>query len=165
VGAFALPICGSHRFRSNSTNDLALGVNSYLVVPWNQIAGHLAICNRKSGLGECIGDNALIKKAATSELAAITCPSSRFYSQLKFLAPQPVTAEVSGSRQFRFPEAILHGDIDKAALLELTERPTHELIASSRLLVYEDAAHALPYMHTDRMLTDIVAFAGAQKAR
>ena len=36
-----------------------------------------------------------------------------------------------------------------------------ELIASSRLLVYENAAHALPYTHTDRMLADIVAFAGA----
>jgi hypothetical protein len=55
------------------------------LVPWNQIAGHLAICNRKSGLGECIGDNALIKKAATSQLAAITCPSSRFYSQVDWI--------------------------------------------------------------------------------
>jgi hypothetical protein len=50
---------------------------------WNQIAGHLPICNRKSGLGECIGDNALIKKAATSQLAAITCPSNRLYGQVK----------------------------------------------------------------------------------
>jgi hypothetical protein len=29
------------------------------------------------------------------------------------------------------------------------------------LLVYENAAHGLPYTHTDRMLADIVAFAGA----
>jgi hypothetical protein len=42
----------------------------------------------------------------------------------------------------------------------VTGRPTHELIAGSRLLVYENAAHALPYTHTDRMLADIVAFAG-----
>jgi hypothetical protein len=33
-------------------------------------------------LGKCVGDNALIKKAATSPLAAITCPSSRLYINL-----------------------------------------------------------------------------------
>ena len=59
------------------------------------------------------------------------------------------------------PTLILHGDIDKSARLELTGRPTHELIAGSRLLVYENAAHGLPYTHTDRMLADIVGFAGA----
>lgn len=56
---------------------------------------------------------------------------------------------------------ILHGDIDKSALLEKTGRPTHELLAGSRLIVYENAAHALPYTHTERMLADIVAFASA----
>jgi non-heme chloroperoxidase len=64
-------------------------------------------------------------------------------------------------RTIRTPTLILHGDIDKSAPLESTGRPTHELIASSRLLVYENAAHALPYTHTDRMVADIVAFAGA----
>jgi non-heme chloroperoxidase len=64
-------------------------------------------------------------------------------------------------RTIQTPTLILQGDIDKSALLELTGRPTHELIAGSRLLVYENAAHALPYTHTDRMLEDIVAFAGA----
>ena len=64
-------------------------------------------------------------------------------------------------RTIQTPTLILHGDIDKSARLELTGRPTHELIAGSRLLVYENAAHALPYTHTDRMLADIVAFAGA----
>jgi len=54
----------------------------------------------------------------------------------------------------------LHGDIDKSALLESTGRPTHELITGSRLLVHENAAHALPYTHTERMLADIVNFAG-----
>jgi pimeloyl-ACP methyl ester carboxylesterase len=64
-------------------------------------------------------------------------------------------------RTIRTPTLILQGDIDKSAPLELHGRPTHELIAGSRLLVYENAAHALPYTHTDRMLADIVAFAGA----
>jgi non-heme chloroperoxidase len=64
-------------------------------------------------------------------------------------------------RTIQTPTLILHGDIDKSAPLESTGRPTHELIANSRLLVYENAAHALPCTHTDRMLADIVAFAGA----
>jgi pimeloyl-ACP methyl ester carboxylesterase len=64
-------------------------------------------------------------------------------------------------RTIRTPTLILSGDIDKSAPLELRGRPTHELIAGSRLLVYENAAHGLPYTHTNRMLTDIVAFAGA----
>lgn len=63
-------------------------------------------------------------------------------------------------RTIRTPTLILHGDIDKSAVLEFTGRPTHELIASSRLIVYKNAAHALPYTHTDRMIADIVAFAG-----
>jgi pimeloyl-ACP methyl ester carboxylesterase len=62
-------------------------------------------------------------------------------------------------RTIRTPTLILHGDIDKSNRLEQTGRPTHELIAGSRFLVYENAAHALPFTHTDRMLTDIVAFA------
>jgi pimeloyl-ACP methyl ester carboxylesterase len=63
-------------------------------------------------------------------------------------------------RTIRTPTLVLHGDIDKSALLESTGRPTHELITGSRLLVHENAAHALPYTHTERMLADIVNFAG-----
>lgn len=63
-------------------------------------------------------------------------------------------------RTIRTPTLILQGDIDKSASLELNARPTQELIAGSRLIVYENAAHGLPYTHTDRMLADIVAFAG-----
>jgi pimeloyl-ACP methyl ester carboxylesterase len=64
-------------------------------------------------------------------------------------------------RTIRTPTLILQGDNDKSAPLELTGRPTHELIAGSRLIVYENAPHGLPYTHTERMLTDVVAFAGA----
>ena len=63
-------------------------------------------------------------------------------------------------RTIRTPTLILQGDNDKSAQLELTGRPTHELIAGSKFIVYENAPHGLPYTHTDRMLADIVAFAG-----
>jgi pimeloyl-ACP methyl ester carboxylesterase len=85
--------------------------------------------------------------------------STRVLSELyKVMAETDFRAEL---RTIRTPTLILHGDIDKSAVLELTGRPTHELIAGSRLLVYENAAHGLPYTHSDRMLADIVAFAGA----
>ena len=85
--------------------------------------------------------------------------STRVLSELyKVMAETDFRAEL---RTIRTPTLILHGDIDKSAVLELTGRPTHELIAGSRLLVYENAAHGLPYTHTDRMLADIVAFAEA----
>jgi non-heme chloroperoxidase len=64
-------------------------------------------------------------------------------------------------RTIRTPTLLLHGDIDKSAPLELHGRPTHELIPGSKLIVYKNAAHGLPYTHTDRMLSDIVTFAGA----
>lgn len=64
-------------------------------------------------------------------------------------------------RTIQTPTLILHGDIDKSALIEKTGRPTHDLIPGSKLLVYENTAHALPYTHTERMLTDIVAFANS----
>jgi non-heme chloroperoxidase len=64
-------------------------------------------------------------------------------------------------RTIRTPTLILQGEIDKLTPLELHGRPTHEFIAGSQMIVYENAAHGLPYTHTDRMLTDIVAFAGA----
>lgn len=64
-------------------------------------------------------------------------------------------------RTIRTPTLILQGDIDKSATLEKNGRPTHEFIPDSRLIVYENAAHALPYTHTERMLTDITAFAGS----
>jgi non-heme chloroperoxidase len=62
-------------------------------------------------------------------------------------------------RTIRTPTLILQGDIDKSVTLERNSRPTHELIPGSKLIIYENAAHALPYTHTDRMLADITDFA------
>lgn len=57
------------------------------------------------------------------------------------------------------PTLIVHGDSDTSAPLELTGRRTHQLIAASKLTVYEGAAHGLPLTHADRLLSDILAFA------
>jgi pimeloyl-ACP methyl ester carboxylesterase len=63
-------------------------------------------------------------------------------------------------RTIRTATLILKGDIDKSAPLELTRYPTHELIAGSQLLVYENAAPGLPYTRTDRVVAVIAAFTG-----
>jgi pimeloyl-ACP methyl ester carboxylesterase len=63
-------------------------------------------------------------------------------------------------RTITTPVLIVHGDRDQSAPLERTGRPTQRLIANSRLIVYEGAAHGLPFTHADRLLSDILAFAG-----
>jgi non-heme chloroperoxidase len=63
-------------------------------------------------------------------------------------------------RTIRMPTLIPHSEIDQSASLEAHGRATHEPIAVSQFFVFENAAHGLPFTHTDRMLADIVAFAG-----
>jgi non-heme chloroperoxidase len=58
------------------------------------------------------------------------------------------------------PTLIVHGDQDVSARLDFNGRRTHELIPGSRFLIDEGAAHGLPFTHTDRLLTDIIGFAG-----
>ena len=86
------------------------------------------------------------------------CSVKVLYDLFKIMKETDFRPEI---RTIKTPTLILHGDFDKSALPEETSRPTHELIAGSRLIMYENAAHALPYTHTDRMVADIVAFAGA----
>jgi non-heme chloroperoxidase len=62
-------------------------------------------------------------------------------------------------RTIQTPTLILQGNIDKSASVESNSGPTHELIAGSRLIIYENGPHGLPYTHRDRMLGDITAFA------
>jgi non-heme chloroperoxidase len=56
------------------------------------------------------------------------------------------------------PTLILHGDRDASAPLPLTGAKTAGLIKGSRLTVYEGAPHALPLTHSERMLSDLLAF-------
>jgi non-heme chloroperoxidase len=64
-------------------------------------------------------------------------------------------------RTMRTPTLILYGDIDKTATLEMTGPPTHELLRGSRLVISENASHALVYTRTDRMLGDVLTLARA----
>ena len=60
----------------------------------------------------------------------------------------------------RLPTLLIHGDIDRSALIELTAKRTVPLIQGSRLNIYENAAHGLPFTHAERLIEDLLAFAG-----
>ncbi|KJC59323.1 arylesterase [Bradyrhizobium sp. LTSPM299] len=53
---------------------------------------------------------------------------------------------------------IVHGDKDASAPLPLTGAKTAKLIKGSKLNVYEGAPHALPLTHSERLVSDILAF-------
>lgn len=59
------------------------------------------------------------------------------------------------------PTLVLQGNKDASAPLALTGVKTAKLIKGSRLLVYEDATHALVLTHRDRFLADVTAFVAA----
>jgi len=59
----------------------------------------------------------------------------------------------------RVPTLLIHGDIDTSALIEVTAKRTVPLIQGSRLNIYENAAHGLPFTHAERLIGDLLAFA------
>jgi non-heme chloroperoxidase len=60
-------------------------------------------------------------------------------------------------RAITVPVQLIHGDIDTSTPLEFTSHRTAQLIPSCRLTVYENAAHALPITHADRLNADLLA--------
>jgi non-heme chloroperoxidase len=59
------------------------------------------------------------------------------------------------------PTLIVQGDKDASAPLALTGVKTAKLIKGSQLIVYEGAPHALPLTHSERLLSDLLAFIAA----
>ncbi len=71
-----------------------------------------------------------------------------------------LTSDVAGEvARCPVPALVLHGDADASAPLELTGRPTAELLPDARLEVYPGAPHGLPLTHAARVAADVVAFA------
>jgi len=60
--------------------------------------------------------------------------------------------------QIRSPTLLIHGDADASAPLEMTSRRTAELIPGCELRIYENAAHALPITHAERLTADLLAY-------
>jgi non-heme chloroperoxidase len=61
--------------------------------------------------------------------------------------------------RFTVPTLLIHGDADTSTPLETTGRRTARLIPNSRLVVYENAAHGLPFTHMERLSAELLAVA------
>jgi non-heme chloroperoxidase len=61
-------------------------------------------------------------------------------------------------REIATPVLLIHGDRDRSAPLELTARPSAQLLPNCRLIVYEGAPHGLIYTHMERLHRDMLAF-------
>jgi non-heme chloroperoxidase len=62
-------------------------------------------------------------------------------------------------RAIDIPTLIVHGDRDVQAPLDLCGRRSAELVPTSRLVVYENAAHGLFLTHADRLSAELTTFA------
>jgi non-heme chloroperoxidase len=61
-------------------------------------------------------------------------------------------------RRIEIPAPLIHGDRDRSAPIEFTGKPSAQLIAGCRFLVYEGAPHGLMFTHMDRLQADILQF-------
>jgi non-heme chloroperoxidase len=61
-------------------------------------------------------------------------------------------------RRMALPTLLIHGDRDRSAPIELTAKPSAELIPGCRYLVYEGAPHGLMFTHMVRLHADMLSF-------
>ena len=70
-------------------------------------------------------------------------------------------ANFKSSTLATMPVLVVHGDVDASAPVEITGRPTAELIPDARLQVLEGAAHGLFLTHAEAVNRAVVDFAEA----
>jgi non-heme chloroperoxidase len=63
------------------------------------------------------------------------------------------------------PTLVIHGDRDRSTPVELTGRPSAELIPGCKLLVYPGAPHGLMFTHMDELNADILRFLRERESR
>jgi non-heme chloroperoxidase len=61
-------------------------------------------------------------------------------------------------RTITVPTLIIHGDADVSTPLDLTGRPSAQLIPGAQLTVYEGAPHGLMFSHMERLNNDLLTF-------
>ena len=61
-------------------------------------------------------------------------------------------------RRIEVPTLIIQGDRDRSTPIELTGKPSAELIPDCRLLVYPGAPHGLMFTHMDELNADVLRF-------
>jgi len=95
-----------------------------------------------------------VAATALAEIARVSLPIALTHRDQA--GRTDLRADTSAVRQ---PTLILHGDKDVSAPLPLTGARTAELLREGKLIVYENAPHALPLTHRDRILQDLETFA------
>jgi non-heme chloroperoxidase len=68
-------------------------------------------------------------------------------------------------RRIDVPTLIIHGDRDRSAPVELTAKPSAELIPDCKLLIYPGAPHGLMFTHMDELNADILRFLREREGR
>jgi non-heme chloroperoxidase len=68
-------------------------------------------------------------------------------------------------RDIDVPTLIVHGDRDRSMPVEMTGKPSAELIPGSRLLVYPGAPHGLMFTHMGELHADLAAFMREREVR
>ncbi|MFI5013310.1 MAG: alpha/beta fold hydrolase [Hyphomicrobiales bacterium] len=61
-------------------------------------------------------------------------------------------------RRIEIPALVIHGDRDRSMPIEITGKPSAELLPNCHLLAYEGAPHGLMFTHRDRLRADILRF-------
>lgn len=61
-------------------------------------------------------------------------------------------------RAITVPTLVIHGDADASTPIEISGRPTAELVPGAKLIVYEGAPHGLFVTHRQRLNDDLAAF-------
>ena len=61
-------------------------------------------------------------------------------------------------RTITVPTLIIHGDDDVSTPLDLTGRPSSQLVPGAQLTVYEGAPHGLMFSHMERLNNDLLTF-------
>jgi pimeloyl-ACP methyl ester carboxylesterase len=79
-------------------------------------------------------------------------------ASIEFARTNSETDQRADMAAFTVPTLIVHGDSDSGCPLELTGGRTAALIPGSRLRVYENAPHGLPFTHQDRLNADLLEF-------
>jgi non-heme chloroperoxidase len=104
-----------------------------------------------------------------------TSPAMMRWGVTLLTTPLPITLACSramAEADFRaemggidVPTLIMQGDRDRSTPVEITGKPSAELIPNCRLLVYPGAPHGLMFTHMDALNADVVAFMREQESR
>ena len=105
--------------------------------------------------GDLAGDDALGRDLLQTSLP-VTLACSRAMVEADFRAEM---------RGIDVPTLIVHGDRDRSMPVELTGKPSADLIPGSRLLIYPGAPHGLMFTHMGELNADLAAFMRERERR